>query len=145
MEHTLCKISWKSVENWLRNRRNLFTTVNVTPTIVKTTFSPNADLMLCQWLPRINLILLNCLLLFFIHLALELLTQFPALNDEKDLYLWKLAISNIEELGWLSMYQKPFYQIQWYLCWPKTSMKSYSRWSFIILICTYTCTFLINV
>ena len=27
--------------------------------------------------------LMNCLFLFFIHLKLELLTQFPASNDEK--------------------------------------------------------------
>ena len=31
----------------------------------------------------------NCLGLFFIHLELELLTQFPAPNDEKYLYLCK--------------------------------------------------------
>ena len=33
------------------------------------------------------LLLLNCLVLFFIHLKLELLTQFPASNDEKYFYL----------------------------------------------------------
>ena len=32
--HDMCKISWKLVENWLRNRRNSFTTFNVNPTIV---------------------------------------------------------------------------------------------------------------
>ena len=32
------------------------------------------------------------------HLKLELLTQFPASNDEKYYYLWKLVISNIELL-----------------------------------------------
>ena len=31
----------------------------------------------------------NCLGLFYIHLELELLTQFPAANDEKYLYLCK--------------------------------------------------------
>ena len=34
--------------------------------------------------PRVEtLVMLNCLLLFFIHLKLELLTQFPVTNDEK--------------------------------------------------------------
>ena len=32
------------------------------------------------------LVLLNCFKLFFIHLKLELLTQFPASNDEKYVY-----------------------------------------------------------
>ena len=32
-------------------------------------------------------VLLNCLLLFFIHLKLELLTQFPASNDKKFIHL----------------------------------------------------------
>ena len=35
MENSVCKISWKLVENWLRNRRNSFTTVNVNPAIVE--------------------------------------------------------------------------------------------------------------
>ena len=34
--------------------------------------------------------------LFVSHLKLELLTQFPASNDEKSLYLWKIVICNIE-------------------------------------------------
>ena len=38
-------------------------------------------------------VLLNCFKLFFIHLKLELLTQFPASNDEKHFYLWKINIS----------------------------------------------------
>ena len=43
--------------------------------------------------------LLNCLFLFFIHLKLELLTQLPASNDEKDLFLFmKNYICNIELL-----------------------------------------------
>ena len=35
---------------------------------------------------------LNCLILFFIHLKLELLTQFPVSNDEKYNYFWKKNI-----------------------------------------------------
>ena len=36
------------------------------------------------------------MLVFFIDLKLELLKQFPASNDEKSLYVWKKAISQIE-------------------------------------------------
>ena len=35
----------------------------------------------------LTLVLLNCLFPFFVHLKLELLTQFPASKDEKCLYL----------------------------------------------------------
>ena len=34
MENSVCKISWKLIENWRRNRRNSSTTVNVNPGIV---------------------------------------------------------------------------------------------------------------
>ena len=44
----------------------------------------------------LTLVLLNCFKLFFIHLKLELLTQFPASKDEKYFYLWKINISQIE-------------------------------------------------
>ena len=37
----------------------------------------------------LTLVLLNCLFLFFIHLKLELLAQFPASNDEKHLHFMK--------------------------------------------------------
>ena len=40
--------------------------------------------------------------LFFIHLKLELLTQFPASNDEKYVYLWKMAITEIELFDYLA-------------------------------------------
>ena len=40
--------------------------------------------------------LLNCILVFLINLKLELLTQFPASNDETFFYLWKIGISKIE-------------------------------------------------
>ena len=52
--------------------------------------------------------LLNCLLLVFIHLKLELelLTQFPALNDEKYLLLLEILISSIALLNELSIYKK---------------------------------------
>ena len=44
--------------------------------------------------------------LYFCHLKLELLTQFPASNDEKYHYVWKIGMSNIELLDQLSIYQK---------------------------------------
>ena len=37
--------------------------------------------------PLLTLVLLNCLLPLLIHPKLELITQFPASNDGKDLYL----------------------------------------------------------
>ena len=55
----------------------------------------------------------------FCHLKLELLTQFPASNDKKYLCVWKIDISNIEQLDKLSINQKIFYQIWWYLYWAK--------------------------
>ena len=45
----------------------------------KLTKWPNLLTMLTQ------VVLMNCLFLFFIHLKLELLTQFPATNDEKNM------------------------------------------------------------
>ena len=55
--------------------------------------------------------LLNCLLLVFIHLKLELelLTQFPALNDEKYLLLLEILISSIALLNELSIYKKNYF------------------------------------
>ena len=35
---------------------------------------------------------MNCLLIFYIHLKLELLAQFPTSNKEKCYYLWKINI-----------------------------------------------------
>ena len=55
-----------------------------------------AFLMLTTSDNRLNNLLLNCLLPFFIHLKLKLLTQFPASNDEKYIYLKKIDISNIK-------------------------------------------------
>ena len=39
----------------------------------------------------LTLVLLNCLFPFFIHLKLELLTQFPASNDEKYIFYERIA------------------------------------------------------
>ena len=39
-----------------------------------------------QIMPFLTLVLLNCFRLFFVYLKLELLTQFPASNDEKHFY-----------------------------------------------------------
>ena len=43
----------------------------------------------------------NCI---FRHSKLELLTQFPASNDEKYYYLWKKYMSKIKLLDQLSIY-----------------------------------------
>ena len=43
-------------------------------------------LLLILW-PTLTPVLLNCLFLFFIHSKLQLLTQYPASNDEKYLYI----------------------------------------------------------
>ena len=43
-------------------------------------------------------------LYFFRHLELELLTQFPASNNEKYYYLWKIDMSNIKLLDQQSVY-----------------------------------------
>ena len=42
----------------------------------------------------LTLVLLNCLFIFFIHLKLESLTQFPALNDENMFFLMSLIYDN---------------------------------------------------
>ena len=47
----------------------------------------------------LTILMRNCLFLFFIHLKLELLTQFPASNDEMYFDLSKIAISNNELMG----------------------------------------------
>ena len=39
--------------------------------------------------------------LFFIHLKLELLTQFPVPNDKKWLYLWNQSVNDTEAHPWL--------------------------------------------
>ena len=52
----------------------------------------------------LTLVLLNCFNCIFRHLKLELLTQFPASNDEKDDYLWKIDMSKIKSLDQLSIY-----------------------------------------
>ena len=49
-----------------------------------------------NWL--LTLVLLNCLNFIFRHLKLELLTQFPAANDEKYFYFLKIYIFLIELL-----------------------------------------------
>ena len=54
----------------------------------------------------LTLVLLNCLFLFFIHLKLELLTQFPASNDEKENIFMKMVISQAELFDKLTIYHK---------------------------------------
>ena len=48
--------------------------------------------------PPLTLVLLNCLNCIFRHLKLELLTQFPASNDENYFYFLKICIFLIELL-----------------------------------------------
>ena len=50
------------------------------------------------------LVLLNCFNCIFRHLKLELLTQFPASNDEKYYYLWKIDMFKIKLLDQQSIY-----------------------------------------
>ena len=52
----------------------------------------------------LTLVLLNCFNCIFRHLKLELLTQFPASNDEKYYYLWKIDMSKINLLDQLRIY-----------------------------------------
>ena len=52
----------------------------------------------------LTLVLLNCFNCIFRHLKLELLTQFPASNDEKYYYLWKIDMCKIKLLDQLSVY-----------------------------------------
>ena len=40
-------------------------------------------------------VLLICLVVFIIHFKMELLTQFPALNDEKYVYVCDIEIAHI--------------------------------------------------
>ena len=50
-----------------------------------------------RWLNVWPFVIIPCVAELFVsifrHLKLELLTQFPALNDEKYLYSWKIDIS----------------------------------------------------
>ena len=59
-----------------------------------------------------TLVVLNCFNCIFRHLKLELLKQFPASDDKKYHYLWKIDMSNIKLFDQLSIYQKLFYQIR---------------------------------
>ena len=52
----------------------------------------------------LTLVLLNCFNCIFRHSKLELLTRFPASNDEKYYYLWKKYMSKIKLLDQLSIY-----------------------------------------
>ena len=42
-------------------------------------------------------VLLNCLLLFFIHLKLQLLRQFPSSNDENNITIYKNMHFNLKQ------------------------------------------------
>ena len=48
------------------------------------------DFTKSRWPLMLRLVLKNCVLVIFIHSKPELLTQFPASNDEKYVYLWKI-------------------------------------------------------
>ena len=57
-----------------------------------------------QHFAALTLVLLNCFNCIFRHLKLELLTQFPASNDEKYYYLWKTDIPKIKLFDQQSIY-----------------------------------------
>ena len=72
----------------------------------------NAHVTIVCW--GLTLVQLNCL--FFIHLKLELLTHFPASNDEKNIYhvIYEkrdTVISNIELLDYTDHLPKRFNQM----------------------------------
>ena len=54
--------------------------------------------------PVLTVVLLKCLLPFFIHLKLELLTQFSASNDENYLYLREITIQKVIIFDFLIIY-----------------------------------------
>ena len=61
------------------------------------------DVTLCDFLQqRLTLVLLNCFNCIFLHLKLELLTQFPASNENEK--KWKKDMSKIKLLDELSIY-----------------------------------------
>ena len=49
-------------------------------------------------------VMLNCFNCIFRHLKMELLTQFPASNDEKYYYFLKIDLSKIKLLDQLSIF-----------------------------------------
>ena len=55
-------------------------------------------------LSSLTLVLLNCFNYIFRHLKRELLTQFPASNDKKYYYLWKIDMFKIKLLDQQSIY-----------------------------------------
>ena len=57
--------------------------------------------VLHKYFSGLTLVLLNCFNCIFRHLKLELQTQFPASNDEKYYYLWKIDMSKIKLLDQL--------------------------------------------
>ena len=54
--------------------------------------------------PVLTVVLLKCFLPLFIHLKLELLTQFPASNDENYLYLREITIQKVIIFDFLIIY-----------------------------------------
>ena len=64
-----------------------------------TNIYPIAKGYLTHWLQTVHvlpLVMLKCLFPFSVHLKLELLTLFPASNNEIYLYLWHIEISHIQ-------------------------------------------------
>ena len=61
----------------------------------------NSDVLKWCFDMNLTLVLLNWT---FRHLKLELLTQFPASNDVKYYYLWKIDMSKIKLLDQLTIY-----------------------------------------
>ena len=74
----------------------------------------------------LTLVQLNCFNCIFHHLKLELLTQFPASNEEKYLYLKIIYIFLIELFVQLSIYHKLYYPflVTYYLARPKHMLET---------------------
>ena len=57
------------------------------------------------------------LAIIFIHLMLELLTQFSALHNKNKTLFVKVDICQIELFDWMSNFHKMLYQFQWHFIW----------------------------
>ena len=72
----------------------------------------------------LTLVLLNCFICIFRHLKLELLTQFPASNDEKYDFLWKMNMCENYHFDQLSIHRKLFCGFQCHFIFTETYSKA---------------------
>ena len=96
---------WTFFGPWGRNRSQspscwIFRVKQIHPSTAsaRTRLEPQNQGRLQRLSSVLTLLLLKWLFLFFNHLKLELLTQFPASNDEKQLYLYKIFKKLIKKL-----------------------------------------------